>query len=661
MKTLSLAVSISLSMMIGSTLYGGSQIASNTTPVKAPNIQAIHSQIPIIVKDKNGNEYVKGEVIVKYKKKVSLSRVSNVLGLSNIQGIEEFKVVSASMHKSLVKVQSKTFSTQELINEYRNDPDVEYAHPNYIYHPYKTPNDPKFNLLWGQHNMGQTVNGHTGIPDADIDAPEAWNKGTGKPSVVIAVIDTGVDYLHEDLKANMWVNPNEIPNNGIDDDHNGYVDDIHGINAIDESGDPMDIPLQGGGHGTHVAGTIAGVGNNAKGVVGVSWRSKIMALKFLGTGGSQTSMAIKCLEYVIAQKQKGVNIVATNNSWGGGPFNQGLHDAIKASTDAGVLFIAAAGNDGNDNDARASYPASYDLPGILAVAATDQSDELASFSNYGRTSVDLAAPGTNILSSIPREYQPRTGDLSFDDFEGTLSSGWGSNGTNNSWRITTDLEVFGQQGMPPPPTPTHFLSDSPGTNYSQGVEEYVYKCMDLSGEKGHPVYLGFSSAEAIQGTDHGYTLVTGDGGTSWKLLGDFGGKADVWHYNYTAVIPEDVKTDKFCFLFDLVSDASSRTAPGWLIDNVGIGKHVTNVYGFKDGTSMATPQVSGAAALVSSICGNQGTEELKRILMGSVDTKASLNGKVVTGGRLNVNRALDRCNHSASSAILTPVYYLLGL
>jgi len=579
--------------------------------------------------------------------------------MTNIHEVHEFKVLSTSMNKSLVKVRSKTFSTKDLINEYMNDPDVEYVQPNYIYHPYKTPNDPKFNLLWGQHNTGQSVNGHSGIPDADMDAPEAWNNGTGSSSVVVAVIDTGVDYQHEDLAVNMWVNTGEIPGNNIDDDHNGYVDDVHGINSIDGSGDPMDIVLQHGGHGTHVAGTIAGVGNNGKGVVGVSWNSKIMALKFLGTGGSQTSMAIKCLEYVIAQKQKGVNIVATNNSWGGGPYEQALYDAIKASTDAGILFIAAAGNDANDNDAKPSYPASYDLPGILAVAATDQSDELASFSNYGKTKVDLAAPGTNIYSTIPREYQPENGDISFDDFEGTLSAGWGTNGTNNSWRITTDLEGFGQEGMPPPPTPTHFISDSPGINYLPGVEEYVFKCMDLSGETGHSTYLGFSAAVAIRNGDHGYILISADEGATWNALADFEGKADVWHYNYTALLPESVKTSKFCFLFDLISNASSQGAAGWLIDNVGIGTAMTNAYGFKNGTSMAAPQVAGAAALISSVCGNKGTQGLKSILMNSVDTKASLSGKVLTGGRLNVNKAIQSCGSSPSPFVMSPIYYLL--
>jgi subtilisin family serine protease len=663
MKTISLAVSISLSvMMAGTTLIAAPKISSSTAPVNPPNAQSIQSQIPkrVIVKDKNGNEYVEGEVIIKYKSKVSTNRVSNVIGISNIHEIHEFKVLSTVMKKSLVKVHSKTFSTQDLINEYVNDPDVEYVQPNYIYHPYKTPNDPKFNLLWGQHNTGQSVNGHSGMPDADMDAPEAWNKGTGKNDVVIAVIDTGVDYLHEDLAANMWVNTHEIPGNGIDDDQNGYVDDIYGINTTDDPGapgDPMDVPLYGGGHGTHVAGTIAGVGNNGKGVVGVSWNSKIMAIKYLGRLGGATSWAIKSLEYIIGQKQKGVNIVASNNSWGGGTFDQGLHDAIKASNDVGILFIAAAGNDHNDNDAKPSYPASYDLPGILAVAATNQNDELASFSNYGKTKVDLAAPGTNIYSTIPREYQPKNGDISFDDFEGNSNTGWFKN-DNGSWNRSDDQEVFGQEGFPPPPSPSHFLSDSPGANYAPDVNEYIGKCVDLSAEKGHQVFLGFSSAEYIRMGDHGYLLMTGDQ-QNWYIMSDFEGKAEPWEYNFTAQVPDSFKTANFCFAFDLVSSQSSSGAPGWLIDNVGIGTKLTDAYGFKDGTSMATPQVAGAAALISSVCGNKGTQGLKSILMNSVDTKASLSGKVLTGGRLNVNKAIQSCSSSPSAFVMTPIYYLL--
>jgi subtilisin family serine protease len=184
------------------------------------------------------------------------------------------------------------------------------------------------------HNDGQSG----GTSDADIDAPEAWDISTGSSEVIVAVIDTGVDYNHVDLAANMWSNPGEIPGNGIDDDGNGYVDDVHGINAINNSGDPMDDH----GHGTHCAGTIAAVGNNGQGVVGVNWTAKIMALKFLNSSGvGNDADAIQTIDYILAL---GINVPVLSNSWGGGAYNQALYDAIEAAKNAGMLFVAAAGN-----------------------------------------------------------------------------------------------------------------------------------------------------------------------------------------------------------------------------------------------------------------------------------------------------------------------------
>jgi hypothetical protein len=249
--------------------------------------------------------------------------------------------------------------------------------------------------LWGLHNTGQ--NG--GTPDADIDAPEAWDTATGSADVVVAVIDSGVDYNHEDLAANMWTNPGEIPANEIDDDHNGYVDDVYGIDTCNGDSDPFDD----NGHGTHCSGTIGAVGDNSIGVVGVNWDVRIMTLKFLSASGSGwTSDAIECLEYgIMMETDYGINLKLTSNSWGGGGFSQSLYDAIEASGNAGMLFVAAAGNSGSNNDANPHYPSSYDLANIIAVAATDRDDDLAYFSCYGPQSVDLGAPGQDILSTTP--------------------------------------------------------------------------------------------------------------------------------------------------------------------------------------------------------------------------------------------------------------------
>src|SRR3989449_359521 len=287
---------------------------------------------------------------------------------------------------------------KDAIEFYRRRPDVLYAEPNWIVDAQVVPSDPSFSSLWGLNNTGQ--NG--GIPDADIDAPEAWDITTGSSDVVVAVIDTGIDYTHPDLSANMFRNELDCNSNGIDDDGNGLVDDCFGIDTANNDSNPMDDANPG--HGSHVAGTIGAVGNNAVGVVGVNWTVRLMACKFLGsTGSGTTADAIDCLEYVKLMKDRGVNIVATSNSWGGGGFSQGLFDAIEAHLHRGILFIAAAGNanPGSNNDTKPFYPAAYYLPNVISVAATTRTDALASFSNFGRRTVHLGAPGQEILSTTP--------------------------------------------------------------------------------------------------------------------------------------------------------------------------------------------------------------------------------------------------------------------
>ena len=242
--------------------------------------------------------------------------------------------------------------------------------------------------MWGLHNTGQTG----GTSDADIDAPEAWDISTGSVSVVIAVVDSGVDYTHPDLDANIWVNTGETScTDGIDNDGNGYIDDCRGWDFVNNDNNPMDD----NDHGTHVSGTIAAEGNNGIGVTGVNWTAKIMPLKFLNKKGSGTTA--DAIEAILYANANGAHVI--NNSWGGGAFSQALKDAIDASP---AVVVCAAGNDGVDNDATPHYPSSYTSVNLLSVAATDDTDILATFSNYGVTSVDLGAPGVSIYSTIPK-------------------------------------------------------------------------------------------------------------------------------------------------------------------------------------------------------------------------------------------------------------------
>jgi|GEM_PF-3430002 len=281
---------------------------------------------------------------------------------------------------------------KEACETLRKNPNVRYAEPDFMITLSRVPNDPNLPLLWGMQNTGQTVNGDEGTAGIDIRAPQAWQVWTGDPSFRIAVIDSGVNYTHPDLAANVWTNPGEIPGNGIDDDGNGYVDDIHGYDFLNRDGDPMDD----NGHGSHVSGTIGAVGDNGIGVVGVNWQCKIVGLKFLGAGGSgPVSAAIEGLQYAIYN-----NIRVSNNSWGSTAFSTALRDTIQAAGNAGHLFVAAAGNSSADNDILPHYPAAYDLDNIISVAAINNDGRLAGFSNYGAVSVDLAAPGVQVYSTM---------------------------------------------------------------------------------------------------------------------------------------------------------------------------------------------------------------------------------------------------------------------
>lgn len=255
------------------------------------------------------------------------------------------------------------------------------------------PNDPAYGpYLWGL----KMING-----------PVAWDTTIGSRDVVVAVIDTGITNSHPDLKNNLWINEREILGNNVDDDANGYVDDYYGANTITRTGPGSDD----NGHGTHVAGTIGAEGNNSEGVAGVNWMVRLMAVKFLDSSGSgSTANAIRSVEYVIQAKQRGANVVAINASWGGGMFNDTLFNAIKRAASLGIMFAASAGNSARNNDSYPSYPASYGADNIISVASIDSLGNLSYFSNYGRNSVHIAAPGSSIYSTIyPSGYAVLSG------------------------------------------------------------------------------------------------------------------------------------------------------------------------------------------------------------------------------------------------------------
>lgn len=326
------------------------------------------------------------ELIIGLRPGVDKTTLDVELAKLGLQKLRSFSIVSA-VHVKIID----GGDMQAKIAALKSDKRFAYAEPNYALKLFETtPNDNMFTNQWALHNSGQ--NG--GVTNADIGALTAWGVSTGKGSVQVAVIDTGIDYNHTDLAANMWKNPGEIPGNGIDDDNNGYIDDVYGYDFGAGDADPMDDLI---GHGTHVAGIIGGVGNNGLGICGANWTVKLMALKIAdNNGGLSLAAAVEAIEYAWKMGAR-----VSNNSWGGYGYSQVLYDAIKVAGESDHLFIAAAANDSLDNDTTPAYPASYDLDNIVAVAATDRKDALANFSNYGLTTVDLGAPGVDVVSTLP--------------------------------------------------------------------------------------------------------------------------------------------------------------------------------------------------------------------------------------------------------------------
>ena len=281
-------------------------------------------------------------------------------------------------------------SIENVVAAYRTDRSVEYAELNHIVSTCMTPNDPLYPLQWSLNNTGQMYpasgkyNSPPGTPDCDIDAPEAWDEQTGSSEIIVAVVDTGVDYNHRDLLGNLWINSDEVPDNGVDDDNNDYIDDVYGYDFFNKDSNPIDDH----GHGTHCSGTIAARGDNGADVAGVCWNAKIMSLKFLNSyGDGYTSDAATAFYYAV---DNGADIVS--NSWGGGSYSETLQEAIEYAHSQGVIMVAAAGN---KNSNKTYYPACYEY--MMAVAATNSNDQRAPFSNYGDW-VDIAAPGVDILS-----------------------------------------------------------------------------------------------------------------------------------------------------------------------------------------------------------------------------------------------------------------------
>jgi thermitase len=358
-------------------------------------------------------------ILVKFRKGETAEQINSIVAAHHDAVTDKIE----SLDDRLVVVNDLNDTDAEAVAaEYRGLADVEYAEVDQSIRldqhegtrtelqsridrdpltEHQTPNDEHFAEQWALENTGQ----RGGTPNADIHATEAWSTTKGSNDVIVAVLDSGVDYNHSDLRANIWTRPASLE--PYFDDELGYVNDEHGFNAVDNSADPMDD----NGHGTHCAGIIGAEGDNQEGIAGVNWQVQIMPLKFIGPSGSgSTKDAIEAINYVIERKRSGENIRIISASWGSRQYSKALEDVIREAGDEGILFVAAAGNAGTDNDNAPHYPSSYDLPNVISVAATDRDDQLASFSNYGTKGVQIAAPGVDIMSTwLGDEYKEASG------------------------------------------------------------------------------------------------------------------------------------------------------------------------------------------------------------------------------------------------------------
>jgi subtilisin family serine protease len=535
--------------------------------------------------------------------------------------------------------------------------DVAYAHPNFLYRSQATPNDPEFINLWGLNNTLQ----FGGTADADIDAPEAWDLTMGDPAVQLAVIDSGVATTHPDLTGNIWANLMESGGTpGVDDDTNGKIDDVNGWDFLDEDPNPADSSS----HGTHVAGTAGAVGNNNVGTTGVNWDVSLMALRAGRADGTlPIADIVEAIAYAAAEGAQVVNMSFS------GPSNPpSLPAAISGAS--GVLFVAAAGNGGSDGagdnldsvNVPNEFPCEEPLANVICVAASNQADSMPGFSNFGTVAVDLAAPGTTTQSTVPI-FTPA---IFSDNFEGALN--WTFAGTLNAWAVTTER----------PFSPTRSLSDSPfvpplatpapqpetkkkgckakktkrarkkcrrkkrraqqsALYYSPGADNSatLTNPVNLTGRDGCRV--SFNTAYSFAGSDR-VAIEGSSDGVSFSEIDELRGSSNGESVTVDLGVFDDVPT--FYLRFHLLASSS---ADGIYIDDVQIQCAASYNYSFKQGTSMATPHVAGAAALMLARCPAYTPENLRAALLTptNVDVKPSLAGRVATGGRLNLEKMLS--------------------
>ncbi len=584
MRALILTVIAALGVLVGGTKAQAQTPARTTTP------------------------YAAGELLVKYKPAFQGLASDSYLRRWGISTLKVFKIQDLRRVKL-----PEAMTVHDALDLFRQDPQVEFAEPNYYrYLRATTPNDTHYSSLWA-------------LPV--INAPGGWDVATDCSTTVVGLIDSGVNYTHPDLSANIWTNAGEIAANSIDDDGNGKIDDTRGWDFVYDDNDPMD----GNGHGTHVAGIIGAVGNNALGVTGICWNGQIMILRAFDASGTATvADTIEAMDYA---RQNGVKVI--NASYSSPDFSQAEHDAIAQLNSAGILFIAAAGNESTNSDLTPSYPADYDLPNIIAVAATDTSDQLASYSNFGRSAVDVAAPGNSIYSTdmsltaaLPVQgFESGTAGWILDAPFGRAHIGYGSSwsladspvglygGILNISAVAPGFSMAGRSGG-------YIEFYLEGNVLDDGDKLFVETAPNVAGPWAvQPIWLYYS--------------------TGWYYFpSGLAGYLPSWAYAQVYLDDPELAPNVY-FRFRLSTNASGNQ-DGVYIDDVAVQALTpgSNSYSSVSGTSEATPYVAGLVALIWSAEPGLSAAQVKGRILDCVDRLSSLEGSIFTAGRIDVNNSI---------------------
>lgn len=545
--------------------------------------------------------YVSDEIIIKFRESTSDATVMNALEQIGGNKIKEL----GKEHIVHIKIRAGQ-NIIDTIAEFEKNPNVEYAQPNYIYRLLDTsPNDPHYSDLWGLKNIGQAISdapyptSNPGTAGMDMDMELAWDYITDCSTIIVAVIDSGINYNHIDLVNNMW---------------DGATN--HGYDYVDDDDNPMDL----NGHGTHLAGTIGAIGNNGVGTTGVCWNVSIMAVRVFNAAGSGTTAdVISGIYYAVDNNAKILNL-----SFAGSEYDQALYNALQYARNHGVIAVAAAGNYSNDNDGGVHiYPCDFDLDNIVGVAALDQSYELADFSNYGKYSVDVGAPGTNIWSEWCGTETIIT-DL--------LTSGWTEGGITGWAYAVRDLGYGNVNLLVDPPD----WGPPDGGYYSNNADDRIWKTFNLDGfdsavlnyfvmfdvELGYDGFFTFCDDGIGDPIENGYQLAGWTGSTGGYFVYE---SYEIPYITSTCTIG-----------FNLWSDIIVPDY-GVAISDFSITAMTTNNtnYNILNGTSMAAPHVSGLAALIWVFNSDYSYKEVIESITNGGESIPSLNNNTTSGRAVN--------------------------